>query len=104
MNDMQKSFMTKSQAIWAMGLDEINSREVGGLEMMDDLLGPPCFAFDCGEETANDGSDLPLNSLDVPIRDVDKDSHEEKKQLLNNEQRIVFDTVISAVHDEKLIL
>uniref|UniRef100_A0A1I7SYD9 Uncharacterized protein n=1 Tax=Caenorhabditis tropicalis TaxID=1561998 RepID=A0A1I7SYD9_9PELO len=56
------------------------------------------------EETANDGSDLPLNSLDVPIRDVDKDSHEEKKQLLNNEQRIVFDTVISAVHDEKLIL
>ncbi|CAI2348631.1 unnamed protein product [Caenorhabditis sp. 36 PRJEB53466] len=40
---------TKSKAIYAFGIDEMNSREVGLLEMCDELLGHPNFAFDMAE-------------------------------------------------------
>ncbi|CAI2348633.1 unnamed protein product [Caenorhabditis sp. 36 PRJEB53466] len=41
--------MTRNQLIYALGIDEINSREVGGPEMADYLLGHPNFCFDRAE-------------------------------------------------------
>ncbi|CAI2348635.1 unnamed protein product [Caenorhabditis sp. 36 PRJEB53466] len=41
--------ITFVNAIYKMGVDELNSREVGGLEMCDDLLGMPNYSFDTAE-------------------------------------------------------
>ena len=41
--------MTRNEAVYKIGIDELNSREVGGNEMVDELLGHENFEFDMAD-------------------------------------------------------
>ncbi|EGT31833.1 hypothetical protein CAEBREN_22294 [Caenorhabditis brenneri] len=45
----QNRCITRSKAVFKLRIDELNSRHVGALEMVDELLGIPWFGFDNAE-------------------------------------------------------